>query len=133
MPVAPYGIGQLRKLENGQLIDVSAEVDGVKFTGAKGLGQMLRNDKRVPQCLVRNVYAYGTGRPTTLRDEEYLIDETKAFIADGYRFKDLLTNIATSPGFFKVVQPTGLGPSNLIPAKLQTADARSSTLLENTP
>ena len=139
------GIGQLRKLENGQLIDVSAEIDGTQFSGAKGLGQVLRDDKRVPQCLVRNVYAYGIGRPTSEKDEDYLIDETKAFADDGYRFKDLLTNIATSPGFFKVARPGGLGlklgPTKLgpgqvgpktAPAKLQTADASTSIALEMT-
>jgi hypothetical protein len=125
------GIGQLRKLENGQLIDVSAEIDGAKFSGAKGLGQVLRDDKRVPQCLVRNVYAYGVGRPTSDKDEDYLAAETKAFAADGYRFKDLLTNIATSPGFFSVAPPAGLGPTRFaptkLPAKQQTAAARTST------
>jgi Protein of unknown function (DUF1592)/Protein of unknown function (DUF1588)/Protein of unknown function (DUF1595)/Protein of unknown function (DUF1585)/Protein of unknown function (DUF1587) len=125
------GIGQLRKLENGQPIDVSAEINGTKFAGAKGLGEVLRNDKRVPQCLVRNVYAYGIGKPVTDRDEDYLFDESKAFAADGYRFKNLLSNIATSAGFYKVARPSGLGPSNLVPtkpspSKLQTADARTS-------
>ena len=93
---------------------------------------MLRNDKKVPECLVRNVYAYGVGRPTTFRDEDYLIAETKAFADDGYRFKDLLTNIVTSSGFFKVAQPTGLGPAKL-PTKLQTAQARTTISREMTP
>ena len=127
------GIGQLRKFENGELIDVTAEVNGVKFTGAKGLGQMLRDDKKVPECLVRNVYAYGVGRPTTFRDEDYLIAETKAFADDGYRFKDLLGNIATSPGFFKVAQPAGLGPTKLAPTKLQTAQVHATISREITP
>jgi hypothetical protein len=127
------GIGQLRKLENGQLIDVSAEVNGSKFNGAKGLAQMLRDDKRVPECLVQNVFAYGVGRKTSIKDEDYLINETKAFADDGYRFKDLLANIATSPGFFNVAQPAGLsprdaGPSKMTPVKppgnLKTAEAR---------
>jgi hypothetical protein len=123
------GIGQLRKLENGQPIDVSAEVNGLKFTGAKGLAQMLRDDKKVSECLVRNVFAYGIGRPTTIKDEDYLFDETKAFAANGYRFKDLLTNIATSSGFFGVAKPTGLAPAAL-PTNLKVADARTSIALE---
>jgi hypothetical protein len=123
------GIGQMRKLENGIPIDVTAEINGVKFTGAKGLGQLLREDKRVPECLVRNVYAYGIGRPTTFRDEDFLINETKAFVEDGYRFKDLLANLATSPGFYKVAQPAGLAPTKL-PALTQTADVRTSLAME---
>jgi len=114
------GIGQLRKLENGQLIDVSAEINGTQFSGAQGLGEMLRNDKKVPECLVRNVFAYGIGRTTSYKDEDYLIDETKAFADNGYRFKDLLINIATSPGFFKATSPVGLGPAKL-PTTAQAA------------
>ena len=133
------GLGQLRTTENGQLIDVSAEIDGTRFSGAQGLGRMLRDDKRVPQCLVRNVYAYGVGRPTSDMDQNYINDETKAFADDGYRFKDLLTNIATSPGFFSVVRPAGLSPTKLAPPKveprtapprLQSAAARASTSQE---
>jgi hypothetical protein len=82
---------------------------------------MLRNDKKVPECLVHNVYAYGIGRTPAIKDEDYLIDETKAFAEDGYRFKDLLVNIVTSPGFYKVAKPTGLAPT-----KLQTTAARTS-------
>lgn len=106
------GLGQLRKFENGQLIDVSADLNGVQFSGAKGLGQMLRDDKRVPECLVRNVFAYGVGRATTFKDKDYLSAETQAFVADGYRFKDLLVNIATSPGFYQVAPPTGLATNS---------------------
>ena len=51
-------------MENGARIDVSADLDGVKFEGAQGLGKFLRDDPRVPACLVRNVYAYGVGRKT---------------------------------------------------------------------
>jgi hypothetical protein len=105
------GLGQLRSTENGQPIDVSAEVNGVRFSGAQGLGRMIHDDPRAPACLVRNVYAYGVGRAPGIRDEDYLADQARAFAADGYRFKDLLTNIATSPGFFGVVQPAGLGPA----------------------
>lgn len=119
------GIGQLRKLENGQMIDVSAEVDNTKYTGAKGLAQVLHDDKLVPQCLVSNVYAYGVGRAPTIKDEDYLVDATKAFAATGYRFKTLLSNIATSANFFKVTRPSGLGP-----AKLQSADVQASNTLE---
>jgi hypothetical protein len=124
------GIGQLRKMENGQIIDVSAEVNGVKFTGAKGLAQMLRDDKKVPECLVRNVFAYGVGRTTSFRDESYLLDETKAFVADGYRFKELLINIATSAGFYKVARPVGLAPA---PAQTASLPASARTASEIAP
>jgi hypothetical protein len=101
------GLGQLRTMENGMPIDVSADLNGAKFTGAAGLARYLREDPRVPACLVRNVYAYGVGRKTDDRDEDYLSDQTRAFAAGGYRLPDLMTQIATTPEFFEVVVPAG--------------------------
>jgi hypothetical protein len=101
------GLGQLRTLENGTPIDVSADLNGAKFVGATGLARYLRDDPRVPACLVRNVYAYGVGRKTDERDEDYLADQTHAFVDNGYRLPDLMTQIATTAEFFKVVVPAG--------------------------
>jgi Protein of unknown function (DUF1592)/Protein of unknown function (DUF1588)/Protein of unknown function (DUF1595)/Protein of unknown function (DUF1585)/Protein of unknown function (DUF1587) len=101
------GLGQLRTIENGTTIDVSAGINGVKFDGAQGLGQFLHDDPRVPDCLVHNVYAYGVGREINAQDEDYLLDETKTFASNGYRLPDLIVQIASSPQFFKVAAPSG--------------------------
>jgi hypothetical protein len=101
------GLGQLRTMENNAAIDVSAGINGVKVEGAQGLGQFLHDDPRVPSCLVRNVYAYGVGRETDAHDEDFLLNQGKAFADQGYRFPDLMTQIASSPEFFKVVLPSG--------------------------
>jgi hypothetical protein len=101
------GLGQLRTMENGTAIDVSAGINGVKFEGAQGLGQFLHNDPRVAGCLVRNVYAYGVGREADAEDENYLQNQVKAFAGHGYRFPDLMAQIASSPEFFRVVLPSG--------------------------
>jgi hypothetical protein len=100
------GLGQLRTMENGAMIDVSAGINGVKVEGSQGLGKFLHDDPRVPECLVRNVYAYGVGRQTDDQDEDYLADQTRAFAGDGYRLADLIGKIASSPEFFKVVVPS---------------------------
>jgi len=115
------GLGQLRTTENGAPIDVTADLNGVKFTGAKGLGDMLRNDKRVPACLVRNVYQYGVGRKTDDRDEDFLADQSKAFAANGYRVPDLMMQIASTPEFFKAVIPSGARPPIQKAAQQKTA------------
>jgi hypothetical protein len=99
------GLGQLRTTENGQPIDVSGEINGVKFVGAQGLGQVMRSDAKVPACLVKNIYAYGVGHSPSYRDEDYLADETAAFVKAGYQLPKLLTAIATSPEFYKVEPP----------------------------
>jgi hypothetical protein len=101
------GLGQLRTTENGTTIDVSAGIDGVKFEAAQGLGHYLHDSPRVSDCLVRNVYAYGVGRKTDTEDEDYLRKQVEAFAGNGYRFPDLMAQIASSQEFFKVVLPSG--------------------------
>lgn len=101
------GLGQLRTSENGVPIDVSADLNGVKLIGAEGLAKYLHDDPKVPACLVRNVYAYGVGRKTGIREEDYLADQTKIFADNGYRVPDLMVQIASSPEFFKVTAPSG--------------------------
>jgi hypothetical protein len=102
------GLGQLRTMENGATIDVSADIYGVKLDGAQGLGKFLHDDARVPACLVRNVYAYGVGRATGEQDGDYLSNQTRAFASNGYRLPELMVQIASSPEFFKVVVPSGV-------------------------
>jgi hypothetical protein len=102
------GLGQLRTMENGARIDVSADLYGKSFEGAQGLGKFLNDDRRVPACLVRNVYAYGVGRKTEGQDADYLAEQTKAFSSNGYRLPDLMVQIASSPEFFKAVVPSGI-------------------------
>ncbi|MFC3079644.1 DUF1592 domain-containing protein [Phenylobacterium terrae] len=109
------GLGQRRTLENGTLIDVSSEINGRKFEGAQGLGQLLYDDPKTAACLVRNAYAYGTGRaPDEDEDEDYLAAQAKAFAADGYRFRALLTRIGSSPELFKVVVPARPKPAQRV-------------------
>ena len=111
-------MGQLRTIENGATIDVTADLNGVKLDGAQGLGKFIRDDPRVCDCLVRNVYTYGIGRKTDAKDENYLAGQIKAFANSGYRLPDLMAQIASSPQFFKVEIPGGVqrAPSPRAPA-----------------
>jgi hypothetical protein len=102
------GLGQLRTMENDMPIDVSAVINGVSLNGAQGLGRSMRDDPHVPACLVKQVYGYGVGKAPGYRDEDYLADETAAFAKAGYKFPDLLADIATSPEFFAVTPPAGM-------------------------
>src|SRR5262249_49825122 len=102
------GLGQLRTTENGKTIDATANLGGVKIEGARGLGQLLRDSPRVSSCLVRNVYSYAAGRKTDSQDGDFLVDQTRAFASNGYRFPDLMLHIAMNPHFFRVVLPSGV-------------------------
>jgi hypothetical protein len=108
------GIGQRRTLENGQPIDVSAELNGLRFTGAQGLGAYLKEQRKIPACLVRNVYAYGVGKAPDERDEDYLADQTEAFARDGYRVPEMMVRVAASPEFFKVKMPARARPATKV-------------------
>lgn len=99
------GLGQLRTMENGMPIDVTADLKDVRLEGATGVGEYLRKEPKVPACLVRNVYQYGVGRKTVGRDRSYLKARTEEFVASGYRFPALVASVASSPEFFAVVLP----------------------------
>ena len=107
---------------------MSADLDGRTFEGAQGLAVYLRENPRIPACLVRNVYSYGTGRTTDERDEDYLADQSAAFAAKGYRLPDLMMRIASSPEFFKAVIPAGARPASTpITATPRSASPTSAT------
>ncbi len=110
------GMGQRRTLENGQPIDVSAEIGATTFSGAQGLGRYLHDSPLVPACLVRNVYYYGQGRPVDYKESDYLTGQTAAFAKAGYRMADLYRSMIASPEFFKVVKPANLEPKSAPPA-----------------
>ncbi len=96
------GVGMYRTRENGHLIDVSGELDGRQFSGAKGLGQALSEHPRVPECLVNTVYRYAGG-PQDDTVQGPLLQTLNAQFADsGYRLRDLLRQIATSDDFYSV-------------------------------
>jgi hypothetical protein len=111
-------LGQLRMLEDGQPIDVSAELGGKRVAGAQGVGQFLHDNPRVPATLVRNVYYYGVGRGFDERDEAFFDKEAQLFASGGYKVPELFGQIATSPYFMKVVIPSGAKPAGIKPTQV---------------
>jgi len=96
------GAGQHRTLENGAPIDASGELDGVGFKDAAGLGEAVRNNPGMPECLVQRVFAYAVGRATTDRDSDLLGYFNGRFQADGYRVKALMRTVAVSRALERV-------------------------------
>jgi hypothetical protein len=99
------GLGQFRTMESGQKIDVSVDWLGKKFEGSQGLGAYFHDNQQIPACLVRNVFAYGTGRAPDLTDRAFIDRQTKTFAAKGYKVSALLADIAASPDFYRVELP----------------------------
>ena len=77
------GLGQLRTTENGVPIDVTAEINGKKFTGAQGLGRLMHDNADVTSCVVKQAYSYGVGKAAGYRDEDYLAEQSAAFAKAG--------------------------------------------------
>ncbi len=97
--------GSLRSSENGEVIDTSGELDGMKFTDAAGLAKAVHDDPAAPACVVSRASSYGLGRLPGKDDAEWVKNLQAGFKEDGYRFPDLLRRIATSPEFYRVAPP----------------------------
>lgn len=93
------GAGRYRESERGAMIDASGALDGKPFTNVVGLSQALRDHPALPTCLVRRVFAYGTGTPTGPADAQVLSYLNARFVADGYRLPNLMRTIALSAAF----------------------------------
>lgn len=98
-------LAQHRTSENGDLIDVSAKLDGRNFEGTQGLGTLLSANPKVPACLVRDIYAYGVGHAPAATDKPWLQTQSDAFAADSYHVKSLLRRVAVSPVFYAPSAP----------------------------
>jgi hypothetical protein len=101
------GSGRFRTTERGASIDASGNLDGKQFTDVTGLASALHDHPGLTSCLVKRVYAYGTGSQTTNDDAEMLKFLNARFEAAGYRVPDLLRTVALSNSFseFKKAAP----------------------------
>jgi len=98
-------IGERRLKDDGHDIDVSATMANKQFVGAAGLGQYLHDNPKVPACLVRKLYAYGTGANSEDLEKATIQPFQNGFVASGYRIPALLKSIVTSPQFFRAPPP----------------------------
>lgn len=95
-------IGEFRTEENGSSIDATGQLDGVKFTDARGLAKTLHDNRALPTCLVQRLYSYGAGRAPAKEKADYMADLSKQWGENGYRVVDLLRRIANSDEFYRV-------------------------------
>ena len=98
-------IGKYRSTDQGQPIDVSGDLDGTKFNGPVELGQALAARPEVADCLVRNMYRYGTGHVEAASERPVLDALKSTFRAGGYHVRDLMRDIVASDGFRFVAPP----------------------------
>ncbi len=93
-------IGGRRLTENGQLIDLSATLQGKKFSDGPGLGQYLHDNPKFPACVAKKLYAYAKGMDTEEVEASAFKPAYKAFADSGYRLRTLIKGLVESPEFF---------------------------------
>ncbi len=94
--------GHFRTQENGVVIDTSGDLNGKKFDGIQGLDQAVAEDPSAPSCLVTRLTAYALGRAPTGDEVQWVADLKKQFVADQYRLRPLLRQIAISDVLYRV-------------------------------
>ncbi len=93
------GLGVARTLDHGAVIDPSGDLDGVPFSDADQLVELIAGDPGFGFCVARHVFRYGTGT-LDARDQEALVQTlADRFAADGHRFEGLLFDFIASPAF----------------------------------
>ncbi len=102
------GAGQFRTTDAGAAIDTSGDLDGIDFAHADEFGEVLSENPAIPECLVKQVLAYGLGRAAGREDKDWLTYLIDGFIDDDHRLRPLIRTIATSPNFY-AVRPGSVG------------------------
>ncbi len=93
-------LGRYRETEHGLPIDpVSQFDDKGSFDGPRALAALLRDDARVTDCIVRNVFRMATGHVDTAGEAAAIRRAQGAFAASGYRMKALLAEVVASDAF----------------------------------
>ncbi len=92
-------IGRFRTEVDGFALDTSGDLDGTPLADARDLSAALRDDARVPACIVRQLYRHANARLELASEEAALVELETAFAESGYRFRDLMVAMALSEGF----------------------------------
>jgi hypothetical protein len=99
------GIGAFRTTDGDRVIDASGELDGVQFTGPRGLATALKNHPNTPACIARNLYRYAVAHVETAGEEPAIATLATTFEENGFRFRSLIGGVIESPGFVYAAKP----------------------------
>lgn len=97
-------IGAWQDLDNGYPIDSSGDLDGKPLADARGLADLLADDKRVGRCIVTQLYRHAIGRRDVASEWPALDEVADNFAAQGHRFGELLHILVTSDVFRTVAE-----------------------------
>lgn len=92
-------IGRYRADDHGHALDVSGMLDGESFNGAVELANLLRDDPRSAECLVRQAYRYMLGHVETPSEEPAIAALVAQFGASQHAVTGLLRALVMSDAF----------------------------------
>ena len=99
-------IGKYRSTDQGQADRRVRRASTVRASADRSqLGQALAAQPAVADCLVRNMYRYGTGHVETATEQPVLDTLKSTFRTGGYHVRDLMRDIVSSDGFRFVAAP----------------------------
>lgn len=99
------GIGRFRTMENGVAIDASAEMDGIAFEGASGLGAIVRDNPSAAACVVKSLFRHGAGHIEVEGELAELEALEAEFAENGYHLQDVLVELVANAAFRVVGTP----------------------------
>lgn len=93
-------VGAFRTVENGLAIDtLTSTEDFGAFSSPGELGKKLRDDPNVAMCLVKNLYRSALGHVETKGEVDAVNSIAFAFAESGFRVRELLIDMVSSPAF----------------------------------
>ena len=95
-------IGRWRVTDNGLPVDATGDLNGIAFSDGVSLGAAIAQDESTMDCMVRKTYRHVVGRAEGPGDAPLIDDLRAGFMASGYKFKDLILDIAGSEAFLYV-------------------------------
>jgi hypothetical protein len=92
-------IGRYRKDDKGHALDTRGDFDGTAFDGAVELSQLLKDDPRTAECVVRQVFRYALGHIEDKGEEPQIEALVSAFEDGGHDLTALFRSLASSDAF----------------------------------
>ena len=83
-------------------LDTTAHIQGIpnsEFSTLKELGNVLAHDTTCERCVVKQIFRYAAGRHETEADQPHLDALFDVFSKSGFRFRELVLALVTSPPF----------------------------------
>jgi hypothetical protein len=93
-------VGAFRTTDNGLAIDTATSTEDLgAFSSPEELGRSLRENPKVALCLVKNLYRNALGHVETEGEMDTVNTIAFAFADSGFRVKELLVHMVSSPAF----------------------------------